>query len=76
MLGRLILGLVLQLASLLFTKPPQGPAAAEFKDFAIPQAKDGDRFVDFAGTLWVSESVVAWAGDFRSRGIFKKQKKK
>ena len=73
---RLLIGLALQLLSALLYKPPPGPKAAEFKDFAIPQANDGDRFTDFAGTLWVPDSVVAWAGDFQTRPIYKKQKKK
>lgn len=75
MFVRLLIGLALQLASYLLTKPPPGPEAAQFKDFSIPQANDGDRFIDFAGTLWVSQAVVAWAGDFDSNGIYKRQKK-
>lgn len=73
---RLVLGLVLQFAASLLYKPPPGPKAAEFKDFQIPQANDGDKFFDFAGTVWQGASVVAWAGDFRSEAIRKKQKKK
>jgi hypothetical protein len=76
MFVRLLIGLALQLLSTLFYKPPEGPKAAEFKDFAFPQANDGDRFIDFAGTVWVSDAVVAWAGDFATRGIYKRQKKK
>jgi hypothetical protein len=76
MFWRLVLGLVLQFAASLFYKPPPGPKAAEFKDFAIPQSNDGDRYMDFGGTIWQPASVVAWAGDFRSEGIYKKQKKK
>jgi hypothetical protein len=75
MFVRLLVGLALQLLSSLLYKPPPGPEAAQFKDFSIPQANDGDRFTDFAGTLWVSDAVVAWAGDFDSNGIYKKRKK-
>jgi hypothetical protein len=76
MFVRLIIGLVLQLVAGLLYKPPPGPKSADFKDFAIPQANDGDRFTDFAGTIWVADAVVAWAGDFATRGIYKRQKKK
>jgi hypothetical protein len=76
MFFRLVIGLVLQFAASLFIKPPPGPKAAAFSDFSIPQSNDGDRYLDFGGTVWQAGSVVAWAGDFRSRGIYKKQKKK
>lgn len=76
MFWRLVLGLLLQLASALFYKPPPGPKAAEFSEFQIPQANDGDRFTDFAGTMWQPGAVVAWAGDFDKKPIKKKQKKK
>lgn len=73
---RLVLGLVLQFAASLFYKPPAGPKAAAFKDFQIPQANDGDRYADFAGTMWQGGAIIGFAGDFKSRPIFKKQKKK
>lgn len=76
MLWRLVVGLVLQFAASLFYKPPPGAKAAEFKDFQIPQARDGDRFTDFAGTMWQDGAVVAYAGDFNKQRIYKKQKKK
>lgn len=76
MFWRLVIGLVLQFAASLFYKPPPGPKAAEFKDFQIPQARDGDRFTDFAGTMWQDGAVVAYAGDFNKQRIYKKQKKK
>lgn len=76
MFWRLVIGLVLQFAASLFYKPPPGPKAAEFKDFQIPQARDGDRFTDFAGTMWQDAAVVAYAGDFNKQRIYKKQKKK
>lgn len=76
MFWRLVIGLVLQLAAGLLYKPPPGPKAAAFKDFQIPQSNDGDRYGDGAGTWWESGAVVAWAGDFLSRDIRKKQKKK
>jgi hypothetical protein len=76
MFWRLVLGLVLQVAASLFYKPPPGPQAAQFKDFQIPQANDGDRFTDFAGTMWQDGAVVGWAGDFEAVSITKKQKKK
>lgn len=73
---QLALGLVLQFAASLFYKPPPGPKAAEFKDFSIPQSNDGDRYTDFAGTDWQAAAVVAWAGDFKTTAIRKRQKKK
>lgn len=76
MFWRLVIGLVLQVVSGLLYKPPPGAAAAEFKDFQIPQANDGDRFTDFAGTMWQPASIVAFAGDFDKQRIYKKQKKK
>ena len=72
----LVIGLVLQFAASLFYKPPPGPKAAEFKDFQIPQFNDGDRYTDFAGTMWQAAAVVGYAGDFDKRRIYKKQKKK
>lgn len=76
MFWRLVLGLVLQVVAGLLYKPPEGPKAAAFKDFQIPQANDGDRFTDFAGTMWQPGAIVAWAGDFNTAPITKKQKKK
>lgn len=76
MFWRLVLGLVLQFAASLLYKPPPGPKAAKFSEFDIPQARDGDRFFDFAGTAWNGAGIVAWAGDFATRAIKKKQKKK
>lgn len=76
MFWRLVIGLVLQLVSAMLYKPPPGPKAAAFKDFQIPQANDGDRFTDFAGTMWQPAAIVAYAGDFDKRRIYKKQKKK
>ena len=76
MFWRLVIGLVLQFAASLLYKPPPGPKAAEFKDFHIPQFNDGDRYTDFAGTMWQAGPVVGYAGDFDKRRIYKKQKKK
>lgn len=76
MLGRLLIGLLLQFASTLFYKPPPGQKAAAFKDFQIPQSNDGDRFTDFGGTIWEDAGVVAFAGDFFPQRIYKRQKKK
>lgn len=76
MFWRVVIGLVLQFAASLLYKPPPGPEAAAFKDFQIPQANDGDRYADFAGTMWQPAAVVAFAGDFDKQPIYKRQKKK
>ena len=76
MFWRLVIGLVLQVAASLLYKPPPGPEAAKFKDFQIPQANDRDRYGDGGGTWWEPAMVVAWAGDFQTRPIYRRQKKK
>lgn len=68
---RLILGVVFSLLSAALYKAPPGPRAAAFDDFGIPKARQGDKFKDFAGTMWVSSSEVAWAGDLYSTPIYK-----
>ena len=72
------LGLVLVLSFLqnAFYKPPPGPKAAALKDFNIPKSNDGDPIYDGGGTFWVKDSHVAWSGDLRTRGIYKKGGKK
>lgn len=76
MLWRLVLGILLNYAASLFQKPPPGPTASTLSDFGIPQAREGARIVDFAGTIWIDDAHVAWYGDFASRAIKQKNGKK
>ncbi len=76
MIWRLILGIVLNYAASLFTKPPQGPTASNLSDFSIPRSDEGAKIFDFAGTVWLKDPHVAWYGNFASEPIRQKQKKK
>lgn len=73
---RLILGVVLNVVSGLFVKPPPGPTASTLKDFSVPRSDEGARIIDFAGTIWISDPHVAWYGDFDSNAIRQKGGKK
>lgn len=71
---RLVLGVLLNAAAALFTKPPPGPTAETRIDRIT--ANEGDRILDFAGTYWQRNAYDAWSGDFASAPIRERQKKK
>ena len=56
---RLVLGILLNYAASLFTKPPAGPTASSLADFGIPRADEGARIIDFGGTIWSKGPHVA-----------------
>lgn len=76
MIWRLVLGILLNYAASLFAKPPDGPKSSNLADFGIPRADEGARIIDFGGTIWIKDPHIAWYGDFASRAIKKKNKKK
>ena len=76
MFWRIALFVVVSFIERAFYDPPRGPAAADLKDLAAPKSNEGDPIVDGAGTFWVFDAHVAWQGDKRSQGIYKKGGKK
>lgn len=73
---RLVLGIALNYLGMLLQKPPPGPKAAQLKDFGIVRADEGTSPVAFFGTTVQRAAHVVWFGDFESRAIKKKPKKK
>lgn len=76
MFWRIALFVVMSVISSAIYDPPSGPKAASAEDFNAPKSKEGDAIYDGAGTFWVKDAHLAWAGDFRSRVIYKKGGKK
>ncbi len=73
---RLVLGIALNYLGTLLQKPPPGPKAAQLKDFGIVRADEGAKPLAFGGTMVQRSSHVVWFGDFESRAIKKRPKKK
>lgn len=72
-IGLLIASYALQA---LLTPQPKSPKPASLKDFDFPQFEEGTPQMVIFGDVWISDWMILWYGNLRTRKIKSKGTKK